>query len=159
MNTKKISIFLKLAVLVFGLIGLFMVGFFFPYETGLIKLDGSPVQMNALAWAETIIYWICSLPCFSVIYYAFLVSNRLNVKSFFSDKTVLEVKRAGICLISASFVFLVSNIVFTILKGVGYELFYSFLGLVGVTIAALLFVGASLLKEATAARNENESFI
>ncbi|MFA6862204.1 MAG: DUF2975 domain-containing protein [Bacilli bacterium] len=159
MNTKRISIFLKLTVLVFGLIGLFMVGFFFPYETGLIKLDGSPVQMNALAWAETIVYWICSLPCFVVIYYAYLVSNRLNMESFFSDKTVHEVEKAGIFLISASSVFLVSNIVFTILKGVGYELFYSFLGLVGMTISALLLVGASLLKEATAARNENESFI
>lgn len=159
MDYKKLAWALKGAVGVFVLVGLFCCLFYFPYQTGLISFAEGLMQMDGIHIAELVIYWLSSIPCFIVLAYAYLVSGRLEDGRFFSKKTAYMIRHASIWLGVTSILFCLSNVVFACLLPVSYEVFYAFLGLVGLTIAALLFISSKMIDEGAKTKEENEEII
>lgn len=159
MKTKKIVYALRILIAVFFLVGLFMVGFYYPYLFQLIQFGSERVAMTNLEIVELITFWVLSIPCFVILLLSIKLSSRFAKEQLFTVYSAKLIKYAGIILCADSALLLIGSIIFTCLKGLDIEAFFILLSLVGVSLAILLLAVGDFLLEGNRIKKENEEII
>jgi hypothetical protein len=150
-NKKEIVIALRIAIIVFAMAGVAFCAYWVP--SSLQKIYAS------FPWLEAAFYWLCSLPCFVILFLAYKVTDEFAAGRIFEEKPAKYVELAGWILGTDSLLFIIGNIVVYFVKPNGFEFFYWFLGVEGICLSILFIALERYIKGASEVEKENEAII
>ena len=160
MNKKRIITLAYLLIALFCNIGLIMFFLVFPTQTGFYQAIAGDQTMSTLHIVELVIYIALSIPCFFVLLIGLRITRIIMMDDVFSNKIIKAIHYAGIILFVDSVLFILSNVVFSIIANCfAYEVLYILLGTVGASIGIVLIIVVHYWKAAIKLKNENEEFI
>ena len=150
-NKKKIVFALRFAIIVFAFAGLAFAAYVIP--VGIMK------AYSEIPWLEIAFYWVCCLPCFVVLYFAWKVTSSFKNGKFFEAGSAGDISLSGWILGVDGLLFIIGNVLVYFLKPNGYEFFYLFLGVAAVCLGIFFIVLADYMKKAIALKQDNEAIV
>lgn len=164
---NSVTVFcIRLSLVVIALAGVSVCAFWYPFQTSLTAIgvpSGERVDPTAAQkaeyWIQLIFYWIASLPCFFLLIYGWFLSNNVKKNTVFSLQTFRLLRRSAIILFIDSIVFLVAQLVFTVLRWNPFAPILSAVGVIGLILSFALLLGGRYVKEAAKIKEENEGYI
>lgn len=152
---KKTPIIMYLGITAFFLLGLFFCGFYAPATFNLFVQ-----QSSVFDYIELSLYWLCSVPCFVLLIYAIKIAKMVGKNEFFSSKTVRYLKVCGCLLSIDSFVFLVVNFVFAIIRqSLLFEVLMLLLSLVGLAIGVSMILSSKAVEQSKQYKEDGEGIL
>ena len=153
MTTKKLSVLLKGGIIVFGVCGILICVLWYPYSIGLTAKN------SVEKWTQIAFYWLVSIPCFAVLWYAWKLADAVKKDEVFTKRVANLVKCSMQILFIDICVFLVGNIVFACLGWNELMFVYIGLGAIGLVETSVLLVIAHYIEQAAILREEMEGTI
>ncbi len=157
---KKISICLKLFLVLYFILGLVFCLCVNPYLMGIYFTNpiGGKTTVEIISYGVNL---VCSVPCFILLYFGWKIANILS-----KDETLISREGsnlfflAGITLVFDTIVFMSFHLVLSFFfERWIIELAFIFLGFIGFTIGALLVVVSRSLNKASDIKEDNEAII
>lgn len=161
MKKGTISLFLKLSIVLMGLIGVFACVRWFPFSV-LYTVDASTegsLKVTSEFWGQLSFLWACAVPCFWMLYPAWRVSDAFKNDSVFSTTTAKHALSAAKVLFADSAVFIVGNMLFYFLGINLFGILHAMIGAIGIIVAFMLYVLARYVEKAAALKEENDSIV
>ncbi len=157
---KRISLWLKILMIIYFVIGIIFCFVINPYLYG-IYFNNSIGNKTTIEIISYIINLLCSVPCFILLYFGFKAAIILK-----RDETLIShdgsktLKVTGFIFSVDSLIFFLSHLIISMLfeKWI-IEVSLAFLGFIGLTIGALLIVVSYSLNKATLIKEDNEAII
>lgn len=165
MKNSLIALFVRLVIVLIAACGLAICVFWYPFSIYLSVMglaDSVPTfEQNIEIWTQLIFYYLVSLPCFIILFLAWLITCSIKKGAFFSKKNVKIIKSSALILFIDLMVFLIGNVVFLIL-GWNYfalfALFYFRLFVIGLGLTILIMFFENYLKKCVKMQ-ENREFL
>ena len=168
MKNSLIALFVRLIIIFIAACGLAICVFWYPLSISLSVMglaDSVPVptfEQNIEMWTQLIFYYLVSLPCFIILFLAWLITCSIKKGAFFSKKNVKIIKSSALILFIDLMVFLIGNVVFLIL-GWNYfalfALFYFRLFVIGLGLTILIMFFEKYLKKSVKMQENGEVLI
>ncbi len=166
MNPGKISVLMKISILLIALAGVAICAFWYPFSISLTAVglpSGERVPPtnaeNIAFWTQLIFYWAASVPCFAVLLLAWSISNDVKRDEVFSVVTARKLNLAFCILLIDSCAFLVGNIVFTILQWNVFAVVYYLAGALGIALSFCVYAIKKIVDKARTLKEENDSIL
>jgi hypothetical protein len=150
-DKKEIVIALRIAILIFALVGLAFCAYWAPFS--ILK------QYAVAPWLEICFYWLTSLPCFVILILAWDVTNHFSSGNFFDKQVAKDILISAWLLGVDSLLFIGGNIAVYFLKPNGYEFLYGVLGVAGACLSILFLAISRYVKAAALIKEENEAIV
>ena len=151
MKSSLIAILVRIVIVVLATCGIAICVLWYPFSISLSVMgvvEAVPtVAQNIQLWTQLIFYWMSSLPCFTILFMAWLMTNSMKNEAFFNNRNVKLVRLSAIILFLDLAVFLIGNIVFLILGWNDYAIIYFILSVIGLGVAILIEVFEQYLKK------------
>lgn len=163
MKSSLIAVLVRVVIVVLAACGIAICALWYPFSISLSVMgvvEAVPtVTQNIQLWTQLIFYWLVSLPCFTILFMAWLMTNSMKNEAFFNDRNVKLARISAIILFVDLAVFLIGNIVFVILGWNEYAIIYFILSTIGLGIAILIKVFEQYLKKSVKMQEETEGLI
>ncbi len=163
MNTFKLSLLVKGAIIALGLCGLFMCVVWYPFSISLSAMgvvSANPsLSQNIELWTQLIFYWVVSVPCFIVLIFAWKITGSIKNDEVFSHKVVNLIKKCAAVLVIDIVVFLVGNIIFLAVGWNDFAIVYFMIAVVGLIIVSVLLTLSHFAEKAVELKEETEGLI
>lgn len=163
MKNSLITLLVRLVIIFIAALGLSMCVFWYPFTISLSVMgvvDSTPtMQQNIEIWTQLLFYWVVSLPCFVILFLAWLITNSIKKEVFFSERNVKILKISALILFVDLIVFLIGNVVFLILGWNDFVLIYFIFFVIGVGITTLIKVFEQYLKKSVQMQENIEGLI
>ena len=157
MDDKKLTVFMRIAIILIGICGVAICLFWLPMTT--TKSFG-PLSWGALQkvenWTQYIFHWGISLPCFWLLIMAWEVTSDMQKGRLFIEKNAVRVKWATAILLGDILLFLIGNITFAILGWNEWLVLHLFAAVVGLIVAIVLFIFSQYLRKAATLQEESD---
>ncbi len=165
MNDKKVAWLLRTAIIIVGLFGLTVCAFWWPFSISL-SVIGIDTGLNAMTQQQMVEFWLqfafyqaVSLPCFALLVFAWLVTNRIHNGQFFALSTARLINVAALILYIDLGVFLIGNLVFMFLEWNTFAIIYYFLAAIGFAVAICMSIIAYFVKKSADLKEETEGIV
>ena len=165
MNDKKVAWLLRIAIILVGIFGVAVCAFWWPFSISMTAVGISP-DLGSITQAQSVefytqfvFYEVVSLPCFAILVFAWLVTNRVFKGQFFELATAKLIRIASWILYIELFIFFIGNLVFMFLKWNDFATMYYFLGAIGVAVALCMSVIAHYVEKSARLKEETEGII
>ncbi|MDE5756725.1 MAG: DUF2975 domain-containing protein [Clostridia bacterium] len=167
MDDKKVTWLLRTAIILVGLFGVAICAFWWPFSTTMttfgintiIDMDRVTEAQMVEFWVQFVFYQAVSLPCFAILVFAWLVTNRISKGQFFEFDTAKLIRIASWILYIDLIIFFIGNLVFMFLKWNDFAIIYYFLGAIGVAVALCMSVIAYYVKKSAELKEETEGIV
>lgn len=163
MNTFKLSLLVKGAIIALGLCGLFMCVVWYPFSISLSAMgvvSANPsLSQNIELWTQLIFYWVVSVPCFIVLIFAWKITGSIKNDEVFSYKVINIIKKSATLLVIDIVVFLVGNIIFLAVGWNDFAIVYFMIAVVGLVIVSVLLTLSHFAEKAVELKEETEGLI
>lgn len=163
MNAKRINTIFRITIIAIGLCGLSICAFWYPYSISLTTMgviNATPTAEQSIRiWIQLVFYWIVSVPCFLILFFAWKISSALDKEELFSNKIVDLIKLKIVILLIDLLVFLIGNIIFVFLKWNDFAIIYFMITVIGLVVVGLLWVALYVLKKGIEMQEEIEGTI
>ncbi|MDE7191675.1 MAG: DUF2975 domain-containing protein [Clostridia bacterium] len=165
MNDKKVAWLLRTAIIIVGLFGITVCAFWWPFSISLsaIGIDKSLASITgeqmAEFWSQFAFYQATSLPCFVILVFAWLVTNRISKGQFFAISTAKLINISALILYIDLGIFLIGNLVFMFLNWNTFAIMYYFLAAIGFAVAICMSIIAYFVKRSAELKEETEGII
>ena len=157
MDDKKLTVFMRIAIILIGICGVAICLFWLPMTT--TKSFGA-LSWGALRkvenWTQYIFHWGISLPCFWLLIMAWEVTSDMQKGRLFIEKNAVRVKCATVILLCDILLFLIGNITFAILGWNEWLVLHLFAAVVGLIVAIVLFIFSQYLRKAATLQEESD---
>ena len=155
MNDKKLTFFMRIAIILIGICGGAICLFWLPMTTAKSFEALSWVSLQKMEnWMQYVFHWLVSFPCFWLLIMAWGITSDMKNGRLFIEKNVVRVKLATAILLGDILLFLIGNIMFAILGWNELLVLHLFAAVVGLTIAILLFIFSQYLMRAASLQEE-----
>lgn len=155
MNDKKLTFFMRIAIILIGICGGAICLFWLPMTTAKSFEALSWVGLQKMEnWMQYVFHWLVSFPCFWLLIMAWAITSDMKNGRLFIEKNVVRVKLATAILLGDILLFLIGNITFAILGWNELLVLHLFAAVVGLTIAILLFIFSQYLMRAASLQEE-----
>lgn len=163
MNTVKLSLVVKGAIIALGVCGLFMCIVWYPFSISLSTMgvvSAKPsLSQSVELWTQLAFYWAVSVPCFIVLIFAWKITGAIKNDEVFSYKVVNIIKKSATLLVIDIVVFLIGNIVFLALGWNDFAICYFIIAVIGLVVVSILFVLSHFVIKAIELKEETEGLI
>ena len=163
MKNSLIALFVRLIIIFIAACGLAICVFWYPFSISLSVMglaDSVPTfEQNIEMWTQLIFYYLVSLPCFIILFLAWLITCSIKKGAFFSKKNVKIIKLSALILFIDLMVFLIGNVVFLILGWNYFALFYFRLFVIGLGLTILIMFFEKYLKKSVKMQENGEVLI
>ncbi|MDE6473567.1 MAG: DUF2975 domain-containing protein [Clostridia bacterium] len=165
MNDKKVAWLLRVAIIIVGLFGITVCAFWWPFSISLsaIGIDKSLASITGEQmvefWLQFAFYQAASLPCFVILVFAWLVTNRISKGQFFALSTAKFINISALMLYIDLGIFLIGNLVFMFLNWNTFAIMYYFLAAIGFAVAICMSIIAYFVKRSAELKEETEGII
>ena len=163
MKNSSIALFIRLIIIFIAACGLAICVFWYPFSISLSVMglaDSVPTfEQNIEMWTQLIFYYLVSLPCFIILFLAWLITCSMKKGSFFSKKNVKIIKLSALILFVDLMVFLIGNVVFLILGWNDFALIYFILFVIGLGLTILIMFFETYLKKSLKMQENREVLI
>ncbi len=99
------------------------------------------------------------MPCFALLVFAWLVTNRIHNGQFFALSTARLINVAALILYIDLGVFLIGNLVFMFLEWNTFAIIYYFLAAIGFAVAICMSIIAYFVKKSADLKEETEGIV
>ena len=157
MKNKATLLIFRIGIILFALVGIVLCAFYYPFIIGVTSRTTLPDMtdsVNVEFYAQLIFYWLASLPCFAILVIAWHISSSIKSNDMFSLKNVRLLKLSATILLADLCAFLIGNLFFFFLGYNDFAVVYFLISVIGLAIAALLFVASHYVEKATAMKTE-----
>lgn len=163
MNTVKLSLVVKGAIIALGVCGLFMCVVWYPFSISLSTMgvvSAKPsLSQSVELWTQLAFYWAVSVPCFIVLIFAWKITGAIRNDEVFSYKVVNIIKKSATLLVIDIVVFLIGNIVFLALGWNDFAICYFIIAVIGLVVVSILLVLSHFVIKAIELKEETEGLI
>lgn len=163
MNSNKITIVLRISIIIIALCGSVMCAFWYPFSISLTAIGVTNVtptlEQTIKFWVQLVFYWFVSIPCFFILALLWYMSVIFNKEGFFSKKIIKATKIEIITLLIDLAIFLIGNIVFVILGWNDFAIIYYLITVIGLVVVGLFYVFIYIIKKGIQMKEEIEGTI
>lgn len=163
MNTKKITLIFRIAIIAIGICGLLICALWYPFSISLTTMGTSnatpTAEQSVRIWVQLAFYWIVSVPCFLILFFTWKISSAISKEELFSNKIVELIKLDIIILLIDLLVFLIGNIVFVLFKWNDFAIVYFMITVVGLVVVSLFWIALYVIKRGIEMQEEIEGTI
>ena len=163
MKNSLIALFVRLIIIFIAACGLAICVFWYPFSISLSVMglaDSVPTfEQNIEMWTQLIFYYLVSLPCFIILFLAWLITCSMKKGAFFSGKNIKIIKLSALILFVDLMVFLIGNVVFLILGWNDFALIYFILFVIGLGLTILIMFFENYLKKSVKMQENREVLI
>lgn len=163
MNTKRITIIFRIAIIAIGLCGLLICALWYPFSISLTTMGISTAtpttEQSIRIWTQLVFYWAVSVPCFLILIFTWKVSSALKKGELFSNKIVRLINLEISMLLIDLLVFLIGNIVFILLKWNDFAIVYFMITVIGLVVVSLFWIALYVIKRGIEMQEEIEGTI
>lgn len=163
MNSNKITIVLRISIIIIALCGAVMCAFWYPFSISLTAIgvtNATPtLEQTIKFWVQLVFYWFVSIPCFFILALLWYMSVIFNKEGFFSEKIIKATKIEIITLLIDLAIFLIGNIVFAILGWNDFAIIYYLITVIGLVVVGFFYVFIYIIKKGIQMKEEIEGTI
>ena len=163
MNSNKITIVLRISIIIIALCGAVMCAFWYPFSISLTAIgvtNATPTLEQIIKfWVQLVFYWLVSIPCFFILALLWYMSVIFKKEGFFSEKIIKATKIEIITLLIDLAIFLIGNIVFAILGWNDFAIIYYLITVIGLVVVGLFYVFIYIIKKGIQMKEEIEGTI
>ena len=157
MNEKKLTILMRVAILLIGLCGVAICLFWLPMSSGKGAATFSWDELQKVqVWTQYAFQWLISLPCFWLLITAWKITGDMQRGRLFTEENVRLVKKSTVILLVDILLYLAGNIIFAVLGWNEWFILQLFAAIVGLIIAILLFILSQYLMKAAVLQEESD---
>lgn len=159
MNQRTLGIWLKSILIGVGICGLIVFLCVVPIIGRNIALLNP--EYEYCFWPWTIFIWLCALPCYLSLFWAWKISSQISRDNSFSQINAEYCKKIMIAALVDSGLFFLGNVVLLLLNmsHPGVTIFSTIISFVGIAIAVASAVLSHLISKAAIIRSENEATV
>ena len=167
MDDKRVAWLLRSAIILVGIFGIAVCAFWWPFSISattygintIIDMDRVTQAQIVEFWLQFVFYQVVSLPCFAILVFAWLVTNRIYKGQFFNLDTAKLIRIASWILYIDLLIFFIGNLIFMFMKWNDFAIIYYFLGAIGVAVALCMSVIAYYVKKSAILKEETEGIV
>ena len=153
MKKYLISILAKMLIIAFAFIGLYACAVWYPITVVSDSLfDSSEPKAHVII--QLAFYIGVSIPCFTILLYAWKVARAIKNDTVFTAETANFIKKCTAILLIDDIFFAIGNTVFMLLGWNKYALYYFLLAALGMVAVTVLYVLFYYVKEAAELKEE-----
>ena len=158
MSEKKLSLLMRLAIILIAVCGVAICAFWVPVgifgwlNRGVAWADLQTIEF----WLQFIFQWMVSLPCFYLLFLAWHITADMKEGKLFAFENSLRTKRAAYVLTVDLLVFLIGHTVFALLQWNTVYGLYAFVAVIGLILAVFLVVLSHYLCRAAELQEESD---
>lgn len=160
MNNKFIYL-IRISLLFIALCGIIICAFWYPMVTKLVDISSDMISINysIKKVLACISYYLCSIPCFLIIYIFWQISRNMKEDKLFSLKTYRLMKLSSNILIIDLIIFTIFSIVFSIITFNFINLLNLFFVIIGFILVIMMEVSSYYLYKAYDLQQEVDMYI
>lgn len=155
MNEKLLSALTRVAILVIGLCGVLSCFLWIPISIGNGTLQNLPWESSSFS-IQYVFHWLVSLPCFVLLIFAWKITSNMNEGKLFLEKNAVYVSHASIILLIDIIIFLIGNIVFTILGWSNWLILNILISIIGLVVSIFMYILSKYLICAAKLQEESD---
>ena len=157
MDEKRLTLLMRLVIILIGLCGVMICLFWLPMSSGKGWVAFSWAELKKVEFlAQYAFQWLISLPCFWLLIMAWKMTLDMQKGRLFIEQNVLLVKKATVILLVNIILYLAGNITFSALGWNAWLVLQLFAALVGLIITILLFIFSQYLMQAAVLQEESD---
>lgn len=164
MSNFKLTILLRISIVLIAFLGLLICVFWYPFSVslttmGTVSAEPTVIQ-NVEFWVQLSFFWLTSLPCFIVlaICWSAVGSFQKNRTIFVDTVSIKCIDVSKILMIDLA-IFLMGNIVFVLLEWNVFFILYMIIATIGLVVAFSIYCIAKFIQEGTLHRENCEGLI
>lgn len=155
MNDKLLSALTRIAILIIGICGLLSCLLWIPISIGNGTLQHLPWESLSFL-IQYVFHWIVSLPCFVLLFFAWKITSSMNSGKLFLQKNAVYASYASIILAIDISIFLIGNILFSILGWSNWILLHILIAVIGLVVSIFMYVLSKYLIRAALLQEESD---
>lgn len=163
MKNTRISLLFKIALIITAICGVCICALWYPFTISVSVTGGVSAVLNAAEtaqfWAQLAFYWLCSLPCFIILYFLWKISGDIKKDKIFTVRTAKSFNLCAVILFIDVALFVAGNIIFAALKWNYLAIIYFFVSAAGIAVAIVLTVVSCILSKAAVLKEEFDGTI
>lgn len=161
-----IVICLRISLIIICVLGVAICALAYPFQVSLTAIgvpsgERVPPTMEQYIeyWVQLGFYWIASIPCFLILLFGWDISSEIKKGNAFSMKVSKKLDIAAKILFVDSMIYLLAQLVFTMLDWNPFVIIMIIVGLIGLILSFVLYLAARYVQQATIIKEENETYI
>ena len=159
MNSKRIYNLAHISIGILFAIGLAMILFFYPYQTGLFGVIHG-YRLTTLDIFEVVIYYSCSIACFVILFIFLKGMKDLKKDGLYSHEAHKKLQTISLILLISSSIFFLFNLIATIIiKLALYEATYIIIGALGIVLSLTFQIICNYWKGTILLKEDNDTII
>ena len=162
MNNAKLSILLKLSIILIGVCGLSICVLWYPYSISLTSV-GSIMHgtvNTTMFWCQLSFYWATSIPCFYILVMCWKIVNKFRTQdTIFEIKFSNDFMKISKILLIDNGLFFIGNIVFVCLGWNVFAILYLMLSVICIAICVAMYFLAKIINDGIKYKEESDGTI
>lgn len=142
MTAKTLYFWVRCSIVIIALCGLTVCALWYPYSFSLFKIGLTSSELSELtaaqSWGLLSFYWLVSVPCFAILFFAWKISANIKTERLFTVQVARRIKICALILLTDSGVFFIGNVIFLLLKINDFAIIYFFLVIGGLILSVFL---------------------
>ncbi|MBR4434763.1 MAG: DUF2975 domain-containing protein [Clostridia bacterium] len=157
MKQKSLALWLKLIIIGVAILGLVVCTVVLPV-IGKLFMQHYEGEFDYAFWPDLIFLWVCALPCFIALFFAWLIADNIGRDRAFSADNAKYFKIISILAAADSALFFIGNVVLMLLSmnHIGFVILSLVFVFIGVAVSVAAAVLSHLVMKAAQMQSENE---
>ena len=162
MNNAKLSVLLKISIILIGVCGLSICALWYPfsiYYTPDVSIwDG--IVSETMFWCQLSFYWATSIPCFYILVKCWKIVDKFRTHdTIFEIKVANDFMKIAKILLIDNALFFVGNVIFICLRWNVFAVLYLILSIVCIAICVSMYFLAKIINDGIKYKEESDGTI